>query len=136
MFLLCSGYSVVVGQRDRDSLVFSGAPRANHRGQVTLYRKMSQKWKNISNIFGEQVRNSLNMFTLITFTLNLLLRNCSWTIHCTSEQEMHSSERACGLFIPHCQSIKQKEHKLKVRSDISYCRILNNTVTGSELNIL
>ncbi|KAG7316203.1 hypothetical protein KOW79_021069 [Hemibagrus wyckioides] len=50
-----NGYSVVVGQRDGVSLVFSGAPRSNHRGEVTLYKKMSQMWKAVKNISGEQV---------------------------------------------------------------------------------
>ncbi|KAF5884521.1 integrin alpha-L-like, partial [Clarias magur] len=50
-----NGYSVVVGQRGRDSLVFSGAPRSNYRGQVTLFRKSAGKWEAISNIAGEQI---------------------------------------------------------------------------------
>ncbi|KAF4075583.1 hypothetical protein AMELA_G00235920 [Ameiurus melas] len=50
-----NGYSVVVGRRDRDSLVFSGAPRSNHRGQVTLFRKMNHKWEVMSTISGEQI---------------------------------------------------------------------------------
>ncbi|KAF4075572.1 hypothetical protein AMELA_G00235880 [Ameiurus melas] len=51
-----NGYSVVVGRRDRDSLVFSGAPRSNHRGQVTLFRKMNHKWEVMSTIAGEQLK--------------------------------------------------------------------------------
>ncbi|KAF4075571.1 hypothetical protein AMELA_G00235860, partial [Ameiurus melas] len=50
-----NGYSVVVGRRGRDSLVFSGAPRSNHRGQVTLFRKMNHKWEVMSTISGEQI---------------------------------------------------------------------------------
>ncbi|XP_053085754.1 integrin alpha-M [Pangasianodon hypophthalmus] len=50
-----NGYSVVVGRRGRVSLVFSGAPRSNHRGQVTLFKKMTHKWEAMSNISGEQI---------------------------------------------------------------------------------
>ncbi|XP_053471255.1 integrin alpha-M-like [Ictalurus furcatus] len=50
-----NGYSVVIGRRGRDSLVFSGAPRSNHRGQVTLFRKMYHTWEVMSNISGEQI---------------------------------------------------------------------------------
>ncbi|MCI4394074.1 hypothetical protein PGIGA_G00165030 [Pangasianodon gigas] len=50
-----NGYSVVVGQRDRVSLVFSGAPRSNHSGQVTMFKKMTHKWEAMSNISGEQI---------------------------------------------------------------------------------
>ncbi|GAA6082919.1 integrin alpha-D-like isoform X1, partial [Tachysurus ichikawai] len=50
-----NGYSVVIGQRDSVSLVFSGAPRSNHRGQVTLFKKMSHKWVALRNISGEQI---------------------------------------------------------------------------------
>ncbi|XP_053085746.1 integrin alpha-M isoform X2 [Pangasianodon hypophthalmus] len=50
-----NGYSVVVGRRDRVSLVFSGAPRSNHSGQVTLFKKMTHKWEAMSNISGEQI---------------------------------------------------------------------------------
>ncbi|KAB5523812.1 hypothetical protein PHYPO_G00156700 [Pangasianodon hypophthalmus] len=51
-----NGYSVVVGRRDRVSLVFSGAPRSNHSGQVTLFKKMTHKWEAMSNISGEQLK--------------------------------------------------------------------------------
>ncbi|KAK3530665.1 hypothetical protein QTP86_031637, partial [Hemibagrus guttatus] len=50
-----NGYSVVVGQRDGVSLVFSGAPRSNHRGEVTLYKQTSQNWEAVLNISGEQI---------------------------------------------------------------------------------
>ncbi|XP_053333264.1 integrin alpha-M-like [Clarias gariepinus] len=50
-----NGYSVVVGQRGRDSLVFSGAPRCDYRGRVTLFRKSTDKWEAISNIAGELI---------------------------------------------------------------------------------
>ncbi|XP_047659384.1 integrin alpha-D-like isoform X1 [Tachysurus fulvidraco] len=50
-----NGYAVVVGQRDSVSLVFSGAPRSNHRGQVTLFKKMSNEWVALRNISGEQI---------------------------------------------------------------------------------
>ncbi|XP_060716138.1 integrin alpha-D [Tachysurus vachellii] len=50
-----NGYSVVVGQRDSVSLVFSGAPRSNHRGEVTLFKKMANEWVALRNISGEQI---------------------------------------------------------------------------------
>ncbi|XP_053333265.1 integrin alpha-L-like [Clarias gariepinus] len=50
-----NGYSLVIGQRGRDSLLFSGAPRSNYRGRVTLFRKSTDKWKAISNIAGELI---------------------------------------------------------------------------------
>ncbi|XP_060755348.1 integrin alpha-D [Neoarius graeffei] len=50
-----NGYSVVVGWKDSVSLVFSGAPRSNYTGQVTLFKKTTQKWEFMSSIFGEQI---------------------------------------------------------------------------------
>ncbi|XP_072514126.1 integrin alpha-M-like [Salminus brasiliensis] len=49
------GYSLAVGQRAGVSLLFSGAPRSNHRGQVTFFRKHDQTWNLTSSISGEQV---------------------------------------------------------------------------------
>ncbi|XP_046693276.1 integrin alpha-D isoform X2 [Silurus meridionalis] len=50
-----NGYSVAVGRRDNVSLVFSGAPRSNHRGEVTFFRKKTREWETMSRISGEQI---------------------------------------------------------------------------------
>ncbi|XP_072513981.1 integrin alpha-X-like isoform X1 [Salminus brasiliensis] len=49
------GYSLAVGQRAGGSLLFSGAPRYNHRGQVTYFIKRDQTWNSPTNVIGEQV---------------------------------------------------------------------------------
>ncbi|XP_076838824.1 integrin alpha-M-like isoform X3 [Brachyhypopomus gauderio] len=49
------GYSLAVGQRGGVSLLFSGAPRANHRGQVTLFSKQNDTWAVKTRVTGEQI---------------------------------------------------------------------------------
>ncbi|XP_052402624.1 integrin alpha-L [Carassius gibelio] len=49
------GYSTVLGMRRGVSLLFSGAPRAEHRGLVTLFTKNESTWTVMSNINGEQI---------------------------------------------------------------------------------
>uniref|UniRef100_A0AAY5ESX0 VWFA domain-containing protein n=1 Tax=Electrophorus electricus TaxID=8005 RepID=A0AAY5ESX0_ELEEL len=49
------GYSLVVGEKGGVSLLFSGAPRANHRGQVTLFSKQNDTWNIMTRVIGEQI---------------------------------------------------------------------------------
>ncbi|XP_052406743.1 integrin alpha-L-like isoform X2 [Carassius gibelio] len=49
------GFSTVLGMRRGVSLLFSGAPRAEHRGLVTLFTKNESTWTVTSNIDGEQI---------------------------------------------------------------------------------
>ncbi|XP_026109914.1 integrin alpha-L-like isoform X1 [Carassius auratus] len=49
------GYSTVLGMRRGVSLLFSGAPRAEHRGLVTLFTKTESTWTVMRNINGEQI---------------------------------------------------------------------------------
>ncbi|XP_059411105.1 integrin alpha-M-like [Carassius carassius] len=49
------GYSTVLGMRRGVSLLFSGAPRAEHRGLVTLFTKNESTWTVMSNFNGEQI---------------------------------------------------------------------------------
>uniref|UniRef100_A0A9J8CVB4 Zmp:0000001082 n=1 Tax=Cyprinus carpio carpio TaxID=630221 RepID=A0A9J8CVB4_CYPCA len=49
------GYSSVLGMRRGVSLLFSGAPRAEHTGLVTLFTKNQNTWNVTSNINGEQI---------------------------------------------------------------------------------
>ncbi|XP_049325410.1 integrin alpha-X-like isoform X1 [Astyanax mexicanus] len=49
------GYSVVGGQRGGVSLLFSGAPRANHTGRVIFFIKHKETWSVQTSITGEQV---------------------------------------------------------------------------------
>ncbi|XP_016398003.1 integrin alpha-D-like, partial [Sinocyclocheilus rhinocerous] len=49
------GYSTVLGMRRGVSLLFSGAPRAEHTGLVTLFTKNQNTWTVMSNINGEQI---------------------------------------------------------------------------------
>ncbi|ROJ94326.1 Integrin alpha-M [Anabarilius grahami] len=49
------GYSAVLGMRGGISLLFSGAPRAEHTGLVTLFTKNEGTWTVTRNITGEQV---------------------------------------------------------------------------------
>uniref|UniRef100_A0A8C1YW13 Zmp:0000001082 n=1 Tax=Cyprinus carpio TaxID=7962 RepID=A0A8C1YW13_CYPCA len=49
------GYSTVLGMRRGVSLLFSGAPRAEHTGLVTLFTKNQNTWTVTSNINGEQI---------------------------------------------------------------------------------
>uniref|UniRef100_A0A672NVY9 Integrin alpha-L-like n=1 Tax=Sinocyclocheilus grahami TaxID=75366 RepID=A0A672NVY9_SINGR len=49
------GYSTVLGMRRGVSLLFSGAPRAEHRGLVTLFTKNQNTWTVTRNISGEQI---------------------------------------------------------------------------------
>ncbi|XP_016121866.1 integrin alpha-L-like, partial [Sinocyclocheilus grahami] len=49
------GYSTVLGMRCRVSLLFSGAPRAEHTGLVTLFTKNESTWTVTRNISGEQI---------------------------------------------------------------------------------
>ncbi|KAL7845132.1 hypothetical protein AOLI_G00233240 [Acnodon oligacanthus] len=48
------GYSTAVGHRGGVSLLFSGAPRSNYNGQVTLFRKRNT-WDVTTRVKGEQV---------------------------------------------------------------------------------
>ncbi|XP_062866546.1 integrin alpha-D [Trichomycterus rosablanca] len=50
-----SGYSVVVGRRGGVSLMFSGAPRSNYTGQVTLFMKKNRQWEATTRTSGEQL---------------------------------------------------------------------------------
>ncbi|TTE81785.1 Integrin alpha-L [Bagarius yarrelli] len=50
-----AAYNVVVGHKDGVSIVFSGAPRFDHRGQVTLFNKKTHEWEAVSSISGEQL---------------------------------------------------------------------------------
>ncbi|XP_058646418.1 integrin alpha-M-like isoform X2 [Onychostoma macrolepis] len=49
------GYSTVLGMRNGISLLFSGAPRAEHTGLVTLFTKNQNTWTVTRNISGEQI---------------------------------------------------------------------------------
>ncbi|XP_048038159.1 integrin alpha-L-like isoform X2 [Megalobrama amblycephala] len=49
------GYSAVMGMRGGVSLLFSGAPRAEHTGLVTLFTKNEGAWTVTGNITGEQI---------------------------------------------------------------------------------
>ncbi|XDV17209.1 hypothetical protein PO909_016583 [Leuciscus waleckii] len=49
------GYSAILGMRGGVSLLFSGAPRAEHRGLVTLFTKNESTWTVTRNITGEQI---------------------------------------------------------------------------------
>ncbi|KAK7165559.1 hypothetical protein R3I93_005581 [Phoxinus phoxinus] len=49
------GYSTVLGMRGGVSLLFSGAPRAEHKGLVTLFTKNESTWTVTRNITGEQI---------------------------------------------------------------------------------
>ncbi|XDV17141.1 hypothetical protein PO909_016546 [Leuciscus waleckii] len=49
------GYSAVLGMRGGVSLLFSGAPRAEHKGLVTLFTKNESTWTVTRNITGEQI---------------------------------------------------------------------------------
>uniref|UniRef100_A0A9J7ZR22 Zmp:0000001082 n=1 Tax=Cyprinus carpio carpio TaxID=630221 RepID=A0A9J7ZR22_CYPCA len=49
------GYSSVLGMRRGVYLLFSGAPRAEHTGLVTLFTKNQNTWTVTSNINGEQI---------------------------------------------------------------------------------
>ncbi|XP_067296537.1 integrin alpha-M-like [Pseudorasbora parva] len=49
------GYSAVLGMRGGVSLLFSGAPRAGHRGLVTVFTKNESTWTVMRNITGEQI---------------------------------------------------------------------------------
>ncbi|TRY86192.1 hypothetical protein DNTS_030232 [Danionella cerebrum] len=49
------GYSAVLGMRGHRSLLFSGAPRAQHKGLVTLFTKNKDQWTPAWNISGEQI---------------------------------------------------------------------------------
>ncbi|XP_042573139.1 integrin alpha-L-like [Cyprinus carpio] len=49
------GYSSVLGMRRGVYLLFSGAPRAEHTGLVTLFTKNQNTWTATSNINGEQI---------------------------------------------------------------------------------
>uniref|UniRef100_A0A8C1LAM5 Zmp:0000001082 n=1 Tax=Cyprinus carpio TaxID=7962 RepID=A0A8C1LAM5_CYPCA len=49
------GYSTVLGMRHGVSLLFSGAPRAEHTGLVTLFTKNESTWTVMRNINGEQI---------------------------------------------------------------------------------
>ncbi|XP_036420533.1 integrin alpha-D [Colossoma macropomum] len=48
------GYSTAVGQKGGVSLLFSGAPRSNYNGQVTLFSKQNT-WEVTTSVSGEQV---------------------------------------------------------------------------------
>ncbi|KAL1281638.1 hypothetical protein QQF64_000441 [Cirrhinus molitorella] len=48
------GYSTVLGMRGGVPHLFSGAPRAEHRGLVTLFTKKENTWTVTGNISGEQ----------------------------------------------------------------------------------
>ncbi|KAL6482476.1 hypothetical protein MHYP_G00105560 [Metynnis hypsauchen] len=48
------GYSTAVGLRGGVSLLFSGAPRSNYNGQVTLFKKQ-KTWEVTTRVKGEQV---------------------------------------------------------------------------------
>ncbi|KAL1277124.1 hypothetical protein QQF64_023797 [Cirrhinus molitorella] len=49
------GYSTVLGTRRGTALLFSGAPRAEHTGLVTLFTKKESTWTVTGHISGEQV---------------------------------------------------------------------------------
>ncbi|NP_001373553.1 integrin alpha-D isoform 1 precursor [Danio rerio] len=49
------GYSAVLGARAGVSFLFSGAPRAEHMGLVTLFIKNDSSWRVSWNISGEQI---------------------------------------------------------------------------------
>ncbi|KAA0721637.1 Integrin alpha-L CD11 antigen-like family member A [Triplophysa tibetana] len=48
-------YSSVIGRRGGVSLLFSGAPRAEHTGQVTLFIQTGNKWIVNRSIAGDQI---------------------------------------------------------------------------------
>lgn len=41
---------MAVGQKDGASLLLSGAPRSNHRGQVTVFSKQNSTWEVVTRI--------------------------------------------------------------------------------------
>ncbi|XP_056629473.1 integrin alpha-D [Triplophysa dalaica] len=49
------GYSSVIGRRGGVSLLFSGAPRAEHTGQVTLFIQKGDTWIVNRSIAGDQI---------------------------------------------------------------------------------
>ncbi|KAI7810759.1 CD11-1 [Triplophysa rosa] len=49
------GYSSVIGRRGGVSLLFSGAPRAEHMGQVTLFIQTENTWSVNRSIVGDQI---------------------------------------------------------------------------------
>nr|XP_055053135.1 integrin alpha-M-like [Misgurnus anguillicaudatus] len=49
------GYSAVIGRRGNTSLLVSGAPRAEHKGLVTLFNKNHNTWTVQKNIVGIQI---------------------------------------------------------------------------------
>ncbi|XP_073719111.1 integrin alpha-L [Misgurnus anguillicaudatus] len=49
------GYSAVIGRKGNVSLLVSGAPRAEHKGLVTLFDQNHNKWTVKKNIIGIQI---------------------------------------------------------------------------------
>uniref|UniRef100_A0A672YKR3 Integrin alpha-M-like n=1 Tax=Sphaeramia orbicularis TaxID=375764 RepID=A0A672YKR3_9TELE len=49
------GYSVSVGERQKVSLYFAGAPRFNHTGQVVLFTAAGNNWTTTQRINGDQI---------------------------------------------------------------------------------
>ncbi|XP_065136688.1 integrin alpha-M-like [Paramisgurnus dabryanus] len=49
------GYSAVIGRRGNVSLLVSGAPRAEHKGMVTLFHQNNNTWTVKKNIIGIQI---------------------------------------------------------------------------------
>ncbi|XP_073716199.1 integrin alpha-M [Misgurnus anguillicaudatus] len=49
------GYSAVIGRRGNTSLLVSGAPRAEHKGLVTLFQQNHNTWTVQKNITGVQI---------------------------------------------------------------------------------
>nr|XP_055053129.1 integrin alpha-M-like [Misgurnus anguillicaudatus] len=49
------GYSAVIGRRGNVSLLVSGAPRAEHKGMVTLFHQNNNTWTVKKNIRGIQI---------------------------------------------------------------------------------
>ncbi|XP_030636161.1 integrin alpha-L [Chanos chanos] len=49
------GYSVAVGRKSGHALLFSGAPRSNHTGEMVVFKKTHSNWTVIDNLMGEQI---------------------------------------------------------------------------------
>nr|XP_055053766.1 integrin alpha-M-like [Misgurnus anguillicaudatus] len=62
------GYSAVIGSRGNVSLLISGAPRAEHKGMVTLFHQNNNTWTVKKNIIGIQIGSyfgaSLNLLDI------------------------------------------------------------------------
>lgn len=54
-YLIVSGYSAAVGEKNNVSFYIAGAPRSNYKGQVVLFMNDGKNWNPVRRIDGEQV---------------------------------------------------------------------------------